>query len=70
MGLIKVSFDTNCVWNFKNLEKISAKSAGCHKIEREEEEDYITFLMYKKIRREFLLEHTARATERETEKKS
>ena len=38
-GTGKVSYDTNCVWNFENLKKISAKSARRHKIEREEEED-------------------------------
>ena len=37
-GTGKVSYDTNCVWNFEDLEKISAKSARCHKIEQKEEE--------------------------------
>ena len=36
-GTGKVSYDTNCVWNFEKLKKISTKSARRHKIERREE---------------------------------
>ena len=40
-GTGKVSYDTNCVWNFEKLETISNKSARHHKIEKEEEEEQV-----------------------------